>query len=146
MSSETTARDVIARHISPQNWSTYADEMVAKWPQHTFHAYRWADEQKADAILAALDAAGYRLAGPGEVTVDRERVERLRRAARAAGVVYWFENDDERGEAESAWCALQPADLDPIAVPGAAGQGVQLCPRADGGGGLGRPGGPEDGR
>lgn len=57
-------------------------------------------------LLAMLKAAGL-------VVVDRERFERVRRAASACSVVYWFDNDEARGEAESAWVALQRGDTNP---------------------------------
>ena len=45
------------------------------------------------------------------ICIDRGRWERVRRAAEASFVVYDWDNDELRGEAESAWCALESDDL-----------------------------------
>ena len=60
------------------------------------------------------------------ICIDRGRWERVRRAAEASFVVYDWDNDELRGEAESAWCALESDDLSTQSVrhlPGSARQG-----------------------
>jgi hypothetical protein len=51
------------------------------------------------------------------VVIKRDRWERVRRAADACFVVYIPENDQARGEAEAAWCALDPDDLTAAGFP-----------------------------
>ena len=60
-----------------QNWT--AAEVVDDWCHR--HGYDLMDVYEAHSLLAALAEAGYTIAGPGQVVVDRERWERVRDAA-----------------------------------------------------------------
>ena len=67
-------------------------------------------------LAAKAAAAGRKLRQAIEedtICIDRQRWERVRRAAEASFVVYDWDNDELRGEAESAWVALESDDLSP---------------------------------
>jgi uncharacterized lipoprotein YmbA len=84
MSDETRdrARLLLARHIaSLMNRRGFSAE-VRLW------------QRDADAILAALDAAGIRLAGEGEVVMDAGRANWLLQVAALASVYAGKVNDD----------------------------------------------------
>jgi hypothetical protein len=85
-----TAADVIAHWL----WST---EGINEVPTSTVIS-------DAEELIAALANAGYTIAGPGQVVVDRERWERV--------LGFAVTHDDEYCK---AWGdCLQPGDLDPL--------------------------------
>jgi uncharacterized protein YbjT (DUF2867 family) len=101
-----------------QNWT--AAEVPSELKEQLFTAVsrvisdpEWMDSMIPDvdvveAILAALANAGYTIAGPGQVVVDRGRVERLMRGYR------WTASEYIGDVVDRIRAGLQPGDLDPL--------------------------------
>jgi hypothetical protein len=98
-----------------------AVEVMLKELRDLYGGYIPADDEAwlsdAEDISAVLAAAGYTMAGPGQVVVDRERWERVQDA-----LVMTVERDpttalrrskDQRAR-EMKWLGIQPGDLDPL--------------------------------
>jgi len=71
-----------------------------------------------DHILSALDEAGYTIAGPGQVVVDRGRWERVKNTAEITTYMKFRGDDSETYTACEAMPlgldCLKPGDLDPL--------------------------------
>jgi hypothetical protein len=100
-----------------------AATVIADWLDE--HGFGGVDTDELQSLSAALAEAGYTIAGPGQVVVDRERMERL--MSSAEDVWYWWElitgyeehkHPEQRTEPPNT---CLPSDFepfpDPIATP-----------------------------
>lgn len=103
-------REIVAREAL-EGLERYWPQGLVSWEEQGAYAQdRW--REISAAILAALDEAGYRFAGPDEVVVERGRFERVRKCC--AEDEAWWRLFNEGEEYQTRPCPTQPGDLDPL--------------------------------
>ncbi len=90
-----------------------AQELADTYSEYVLYGMSDDDDWVSDAndVIASLAAAGYTIAGPGSVVVDRERAERMRYALAVLDTALCVGG----AEGVSKW-GIQPGDLDPLST------------------------------